>query len=176
MFRDFSVLAGRVRTSLLRFRGASIGRKSRFGRGIEIWRPWTVSIGCYVEFEGSVFIKVVSEHAKIKIGDYVFIGKGVEIDVAEMVTIGPHSLLAPGVFITDHNHNIARHIRIDEQGCKSRPVLIGEDVWLGANAVVLNGVTIGKGAVVGAGSVVTDNVPEYSIVAGVPAKLLRYRE
>jgi acetyltransferase-like isoleucine patch superfamily enzyme len=133
-------------------------------------------VGCYVEFETDVFIKVVSNHAKVKIGDYTFVGKGVEIDVTEMVTIGSHSLLAPGVFITDHNHNVKRYGYIDTQGCTSKPVCIGEDVWLGANAIVVSGVTIGRGAVIGAGSVVTKDVPEYAIVTGVPAQLLRYRD
>jgi len=64
---------------------------------------------------------------------------------------------------------------IDAQGCSSAPVCIGDDVWIGARAVILPGVNIGRGAVIGAGAVVTRNVAANSVVAGVPARLLRDR-
>jgi acetyltransferase-like isoleucine patch superfamily enzyme len=66
-------------------------------------------------------------------------------------------------------------LRINEQPCSVKPVKIGKDVWLGANVAVLTGVEIGDGAVVGANAVVTSDVPCMSIVAGVPARILRYR-
>jgi acetyltransferase-like isoleucine patch superfamily enzyme len=123
-----------------------------------------------------VFLKVVDSNARLTIADLVFVGAACEIDVAVSVSIGAHTLLAPGVFITDHTHNMRRHARLDAQGTRSAPVTIGEDVWLGTKSVIMAGVTIGDGAVVGAGAVVTKDVAPYSIVAGVPAREIGRRE
>lgn len=79
--------------------------------------------------------------------------------------------------MTDHGHAFRQASRrIDEQGCEIEPVRIGDDVWLGAGAVVLMGTTIGNGAVVGAGSVVRRGVPDYEVHAGVPARPMGRRE
>ena len=68
-----------------------------------------------------------------------------------------------------------RAVPLKDQGYRTAPVVIGDEAWLGANAVVLRGVRIGRGAIVGANSVVTRDVPDYAIVGGVPARLLRMR-
>ena len=100
---------------------------------------------------------------------------GASASLAASVSIGAHTLIAPGVFITDHEHNHARGVRLDEQGRRIAPVVIGADVWLGTRAIVLAGVTIGDGAIVGAGAVVTTSVPAFAIVAGVPARRIGER-
>lgn len=124
-----------------------------------------------------VWLNVEAENGTLNIGDYTFIGRGTEIEVSQSVTIGKHCLIAPNVFITDHNHDTRRQgIPMFEQRCLSAPVTIGHNVWIGANSVILPGVTLGDGAVVGAGSVVTKDVPPNTIVGGVPAKFLRERE
>jgi acetyltransferase-like isoleucine patch superfamily enzyme len=64
-------------------------------------------------------------------------------------------------------------MRIDEQGVSTNPVTIGDDIWIGANAVILPGVTIGDHSVVAAGAVVTKDVPPHTLVAGVPAKIIK---
>jgi acetyltransferase-like isoleucine patch superfamily enzyme len=90
------------------------------------------------------------------------------------VCIGNHVNLAQGITVTALNHNFADSSRkIDEQGISTKPVVIGDDVWIGANAVILPGVTIGRHVVVAAGAVVTKDVPDYSLVAGVPAKEIK---
>jgi acetyltransferase-like isoleucine patch superfamily enzyme len=72
-------------------------------------------------------------------------------------------------------HEIDGTGRIDEEGCAARPVTIGDDVWLGARAIIVRGVTVGEGAVVGAGAVVSKDVPARAVVAGVPARVIRSR-
>ena len=90
------------------------------------------------------------------------------------VTIGSHVNLAQGITITALNHNFDdSEKRIDQQGISSKEVVLEDDIWVGANAVILPGVTIGKHAVVAAGAIVTKDVPPHSLVAGVPAKVIR---
>lgn len=90
------------------------------------------------------------------------------------VTIGDYVNLAQGITVTALNHNFAdTDKRIDKQGVSTSPVVIEDDIWIGANAVILPGVTIGNHSVVAAGAVVTKNVPPHSLVAGVPAKIIK---
>ncbi|WP_145274031.1 acyltransferase [Planctomycetes bacterium SV_7m_r] len=84
-------------------------------------------------------------------------------------------MIAPNVFITDHQHRVDSMIPIAEQGCEQRPVVIGDDVWIGTGAVILPGVTIGSGAVIGAGAIVNQDIPANQIWAGVPARMIRHR-
>ena len=108
----------------------------------------------------------------VTIGDYTRIG--IHCTVIGPVCIGNHVNLAQGITVTALNHNFAdTNRRIDEQGISTKPVVIGDDVWIGANAVILPGVTIGRHVVVAAGAVVTKDVPENTIVAGVPAKEIK---
>ena len=160
----------------LRLRGARLGGKSLAGPRVRVDRPWGVTFGTRCTLESDVWIKLVDDTARVTIGDYVFMGRGVLLDVAEHVAIGSHTLLAPGVFITDHNHRTAAGLLIDAQDCKSAHVCIGVDVWIGARAVVLPGVTIGDGAVIGAGAVVTSDVDPSAVVGGVPAREIRRRK
>ena len=90
------------------------------------------------------------------------------------VTIGSHVNLAQGITITALNHNFDDlEKRIDQQGISTKEVVLEDDIWVGANAVILPGVTIGTHAVVAAGAIVTKDVPPHSLVAGVPAKVIR---
>ena len=105
------------------------------------------------------------------IGDYTRIG--LHSTIIGPVCIGNHVNLAQGITITALNHNFSDATkRIDEQGITTKPVVIKDDVWIGANAVVLPGVTIGSHAVVAAGAVVTHDVPDNTVVGGVPAKVI----
>lgn len=108
----------------------------------------------------------------VLIGDHTRIG--IHNTIIGPVTIGNHVNLAQGITVTALNHNFSDlNKRIDEQGITTQPVTIGDDVWIGTNAVILPGVTIGQHAVVAAGAVVTKDVPPYSIVAGIPAKVIK---
>ena len=106
------------------------------------------------------------------IGDHTRVG--LHNTVIGPVTIGNHVNLAQGITVTALNHNFAeKGLRIDEQGVSTNPVTIGNDIWIGANAVILPGVTIGDHSVVAAGAVVTKDVPPHTLVAGVPAKIIK---
>jgi acetyltransferase-like isoleucine patch superfamily enzyme len=113
----------------------------------------------------------------IQIGDHSFINHlcSVWASPSGPITIGSNVLLGPCVSIFSSNHGIARGELIRNQPGQDAPVRIGDDVWLGANAVVTAGVSIGDGAVVGAGAVVTTDLPPMSISAGVPARVISYR-
>lgn len=84
--------------------------------------------------------------------------------------------MGPEVMIYTANHNIARNLKIIEQGMDVKPVRIENDVWIGSRAIILPGVTIKKGAVIAANAVVSKNVEEYEIVGGVPAKKIGQRK
>ena len=106
------------------------------------------------------------------IGDHTRIG--LHNTIIGPVTIGSHVNLAQGITITALNHNFDdSEKRIDQQGVTTKEVVLEDDIWVGANAVILPGVTIGKHAVVAAGAIVTKDVPPHSLVAGVPAKVIR---
>ena len=106
------------------------------------------------------------------IGDHTRVG--LHNTIIGPVTIGSHVNLAQGITVTALNHNFEESCkRIDEQGVTTKPVIIGNDIWIGANAVILPGVSIGDHSVVAAGAVVTKDVPPHSLVAGVPAKIIK---
>ena len=106
------------------------------------------------------------------IGDHTRIG--LHNTIIGPVSIGNHVNLAQGITVTALNHNFEdAEKRIDEQDVSTTPVTIEDDVWIGANAVILPGVHIGSHCVVAAGAVVTKDVPPHSLVAGVPAKVIK---
>jgi acetyltransferase-like isoleucine patch superfamily enzyme len=108
----------------------------------------------------------------VVIGDHTRIG--IHNTIIGPVTIGNHVNLAQGITVTALNHNFDdTKKRIDEQGIATKPVVISDDVWIGANAVILPGVTIGRHVVVAAGAVVTKDVPDNTIVGGVPATIIK---
>lgn len=110
----------------------------------------------------------------IVIGDHCQVNEDVYIQSA---MIGNYVMIAQHVAILAVTHNFeAIDVPIILQGSTGvKPVIINDDVWIGRNVVVMPGITIGKGAIVGAGAVVTKDVPPYAIVGGVPAKVIRYR-
>ncbi len=128
------------------------------------------SLGNYSVVES--FACINNAVGDVIIGDYTRIG--LHNTIIGPVKIGSHVNLAQGITVTALNHNFDdTNKRIDEQGISTNAVTIEDDVWIGANAVILPGVTIGSHCVVAAGAVVTKDVPPHSLVAGVPAKIIR---
>lgn len=85
--------------------------------------------------------------------------------------------MGPDVVILTHTHNIDRvDIPMGKQGSRVARVIIGDDVWIGMRSIIMPGVKIGNGAVIGAGAVVTKDVPDFAIVGGVPAKIIKFRK
>ncbi|MFP7753822.1 acyltransferase [Thermodesulfobacteriota bacterium B35] len=117
-----------------------------------------------------------SHSEKLILGDNVGINMGCMLNANGGLEIGKNTLLGPGVVIWSQNHIYTRRdIPVAKQGYECKRVIIGEDVWIGARAIILPGVRVGKGAVVGAGAVVTGDVASFSIVAGVPARQIKER-
>ena len=178
-----ALLTGSARSLL----GSRVGPKVRVGQGCGIVRSrlmGQVTLG-----EGSqAYQSTVS--GPVSIGRHTYLS-GPSIDILahlNPISIGNFCSIARGTQIQEYNHQteglttafLSR--RMDprlglssEEICSKGPITIGHDVWIGANSIIVSGVTVGTGAVIAAGAVVTKDVPAYGIVAGNPAKILRYR-
>lgn len=112
----------------------------------------------------------------LKVGDHSNIGPYSYIGCSGYIEIGNHVMISPRVSIYAENHVFDEVTKtIKSQGVVRKNVIIEDDCWIAANSIILAGVTIGKGAVVAAGSVVTTDVPPYSVVGGVPARIIKKR-
>jgi acetyltransferase-like isoleucine patch superfamily enzyme len=128
------------------------------------------SLGDYSVIES--FACINNAVGDVMIGNHTRIG--LQNTIIGPVEIGSHVNLAQGITVTALNHNFDdTQKRIDEQGVSTIPVTIEDDVWIGANAVILPGVTIGNHCVVAAGAVVTKDVEPNTIVGGIPAKVIK---
>lgn len=150
--------------------GASIARNCRIRGRVTLGPHVTVGPGCTL-------------FGDVEVGRGTKLNGGIEV-VGE-VSFGNYCALAPDIRFQQKNHEISkpamqgrfygRVLDSDLEYMPEDPITVGSDVWMGARAMVLPGVTIGDGAVVGAGSIVTDDVDPYAVVAGVPASHIRWR-
>lgn len=127
--------------------------------------------GKHVNIEhGAVF------NSECELGDYS--GIGINCKLNGKVIIGKHVMMGPECLIYTRNHKFDDiNITMDKQGFQEwKPVIIGDDVWIGGRVIILPGKHIGNGAIIGAGSVVTKDVEDYSIVAGNPARKVKSRK
>jgi maltose O-acetyltransferase len=120
---------------------------------------------------------IIYNPGMVSVGDNCYLGTGVQLyPWNESITLGNNVLLAAGVRMITRKHGFADSERpMSEQGYTNAPIIIEDDVWVGFQAIILPGVTIGRGSIVGAGAVVTKDVDSYSIVGGVPARLIKKR-
>jgi len=185
------------------WRGARAGIRFGLGARVEILFPRCLVVGNDVTIEGPGYLHCLSErgvrigshtsiarnlwlhcggrpgdyaHGWVEIGEYTFIGCNAVLGAGGGIRIGSHVLIGQCVNIHAENHVYSDpHRLIREQGVSYRGVVIEDDVWIGSKATILDGVTVGRGAVIGAGAVVSKNVPAMAVVAGVPARILRWR-
>jgi acetyltransferase-like isoleucine patch superfamily enzyme len=134
-----------------------------------------LEIGSRCTIQNFAFFQLTKPNPKVYIGDDTVIGRHCMITAKNMIRIGSNVLMGAYVQVIDHNHGIARDTIIREQRATIEQVIIEDDVWIGAGAKILSGITIGKGAVIGANAEVTADVEPYAIVGGAPARLIRYR-
>jgi len=127
-----------------------------------------------------LIIDVIGKNAKIEIGKNVMAYHNLHIGAIDSVIIGDRVLIASGVYITDHqhgsysgNHQSSPLTPPIERPLVSSRVKIGDDVWIGERVSILPGVSIGKSVIIGAGAIVTKDLPDYVIAAGVPAKVIK---
>ena len=138
--------------------------------------PENITIGHDVVIKGGAHICVCNEGAKIEIGDRTTIGFHTFIYSSQKIIIGSDCMVAPFVYIVDSNHSTKRSELMNRQNNVTSPVIIGDDVWLGANSTILSGVRIKKGAIIAAGSIVNRDVEAYEIYAGSPAEKIGERK
>jgi acetyltransferase-like isoleucine patch superfamily enzyme len=156
-----------------------LAKRQAFARGVmhgnvlQMLREGRLEIGPHAYFEPGVWL--TSDAGRIAIGGGTLMNLNVMVAAVEAVTLGEHCMVANGCLITDGNHRFDDPDKpVPWQGFTSKgPVVIGDNVWLGANVVVTSGVTIGRRSVIGANSVVTTDIPEFSIAAGAPARVLK---
>lgn len=139
---------------------ASCGKRVNLGRKLELYRPQNIHAGNDIGIgANSLFM---CTRAKIYIGDHVMFGPGVS------VITGGHRIDIIGKYMT----SVTNEEKLPEN---DQDIIFKGDNWIGANATILKGVTIGKGSVIAAGAVITNNVPEYSVWGGIPACFIKNR-
>jgi len=176
-----------------------VGRGVSFGRSIAVRHPHKISIednvviddNCMLDAKGSDNKGIIIEEGayigrnsilSCKNGDIVIsknvnIGFNCDVFSASKVEIGENTLIAAYSYIIGGGHNYTRtDIPITEQEKHSYGIEIGKNCWIGAGVNILDNTTIGSETIIGAGAVVTENIPPYSIAAGIPAKVLRTRK
>jgi acetyltransferase-like isoleucine patch superfamily enzyme len=167
-----------ARKVFLRFLGAHIGRRTAIPQCSMPW-PHQVWIGDDCRLEPSIYFKFDwywKTGPNIVIGDRVFIGRSVEFNIQGRIEIGDDCLIASGCVFVDHNHGVGLSTAIADQPSQIGHIILGKDVWIGANSVILKNVRIGDGAIIGAGSVVTKPIPTREVWAGNPAHKIRDRK
>jgi acetyltransferase-like isoleucine patch superfamily enzyme len=143
------------------------------GNVLEMLREGRLELGPHVLFEPNVWLTSPAP-GRIRIGEGTFLNLNVQVAAVELVEIGAHCMFANGCFVTDGNHRFDDPARpVPWQGFTTKgPTRIGDNVWCGAHVVITSGVTVGERCVIGANSVVTRDLPPFSIAAGVPAQVL----
>lgn len=160
----------------MRRRLAALGESSTFEVGTLILGGENISIGHH--FGIMRYSRLTAHGGFLQIGDRVSINSNVCVDAANggRIVVGDDVLFGPNVVLRASNHKFeTRDVPINQQGHQGGSIVIENDVWIAANAVVLPGVRIGSHAVVAAGAVVTKDVEPWTIVGGVPARVISRR-
>lgn len=171
--RQVALWYRRVEASL-RCGGAVLPRDLQIEQGVKV----AATDGGRIQFGASTaidrFASVVVKHGKLSSGRNLYLGIGSVVVARESITIGENVLIAEHVTIRDQDHTIAPTEDQGRVGFTTSPIVIGDNVWLGANVTVTQGVTIGNNVVVGANSVVSRNLPDSCVAVGAPARVVRH--
>lgn len=147
-------------------------------RRISVPRQWSdITLEPDVALDDGVCLVIGQKprSGKLIIGSGSYVNRYTIFDAHHQLHIGRRVMIGPHCYITDADHGTDPSTSVQSLPMRCAPVIIEDEAWIGAHVTILPGVRIGKGAVVGAGSVVTRDVPPKGIVAGVPARLMRYR-
>ena len=140
--------------------------------------PWDIVFGDFVALDDGVVLLTTGARknsARLHIGSGTYVNRFTMFDASESINIGARCMIGPFCYITDHDHGFDKEGPISDQPLVEAPVKVGNNVWIGAHAIILKGVSIGDNAVIAAGAVVTANVGVGERVAGVPARRLAQR-
>jgi len=164
---------GDGRFELSQFR--SLGTDCVFETGVRVFHPENVTLGNNVYVGHDAILKGYYRN-ELRIGDETWIGQQCFFHAAGGLFVGARVGIGPAVrVITSVHSDAGREVPVLFAPVEFAPVVIEDDSDVGVGSVILPGVTIGRGAIVGAGAVVTTSVPAYAVVAGVPARILRFR-
>jgi acetyltransferase-like isoleucine patch superfamily enzyme len=192
-----------LRGIMLRWRGAGVGINFGVGRGVEFLYPRCFTAGDQVTISEYSYLHCLSErgvklgkscsidrnlwlncggtredysHGFFEMGENSYIGCNTVIGAGGGIRIGSNVLIGQCVNMHSENHLFDHPDQlIRDQGVVYQGIIIEDDVWVGSKVTILDGVTIGKGSIIGAGAVVTHSIPPYSIAVGVPAKVIKSR-
>ena len=159
-----------------KLRLGKIGKQVVIGKNVSLLRfTKNIFIDDNVVIKDGANLCSCNSNATIKIGKNTTVGFYTFIYSSLSIQIGANCLIAPFVYIVDSNHQINKNKLINQQDNISKKIIIGADVWIATNSVILSGVKIGEGSIIAANSVVTKDVDPYTIVSGNPAKFLKNR-
>ena len=127
-----------------------------------------VKFGRLIWFRDNVRIDC-ADNAELILGDRVFLNNGAYISARKRISIGSNTIMGPNVMVFDHDHDYRNHL----SGFVEKEIVIGDNVWIGANAVILKGARIGDGAVIGAGCVIKGEIPPRSVVTRGNDQIIR---
>jgi len=161
----------------LKFRGLQVGNGTAIGSINCDW-PNRLIIGSSCSIQDDVDFRIwqpFNVNCNIIIGDSVFIGHACEFVCNSNIIIGNNCLVASKTTFNDTGHEYSKDLLINKQPITTTAIILEEDVWIGTSCVVLQGVTVGKGAVIAAGSVVNKSIPSYEVWGGIPARFIKKR-
>jgi acetyltransferase-like isoleucine patch superfamily enzyme len=177
----YNKVTGFVRSAsffFLKIRGLQGGKNSQIGNITCNW-PNKLIVGSECEIQDGVDFRIwqpFNDYSFIKLGDKVFIGHACEFVCNEKIIIGNNCLIASKTTINNTGHEYKFNKSINLQPITSKAIILGDDVWIGTSCVILQGVTIGSGSVIAAGSIVNKSIPANEVWAGVPARFIKKRE
>jgi acetyltransferase-like isoleucine patch superfamily enzyme len=174
-FRGYYGLLSRCRIAFYKLFAMKIGPGCRLER-IRVRRPAQIELGPGNSLTEGCWLWPIDapyQGVRIRVGQGNYFNRDCMIDACGHIQIGDRNMFGPGVYITDSNHLMSATGSVVGGGMDIGQVRIGNDCWVGAKAILLKDVILGDGCVVAAGAVVTKSFPARSVIAGVPAKLMR---